>query len=223
VFDDPVMKHLPPLVSLAMLGILLNVTIDARRPRRSKHLCLPERFAVQTLDVVPHDELGINKHLDEVAVLCSVVVGNGNPLISDLDKKQGTVKKRKHVLEKGDLAQPVVLVRPVQQVVLLVVVRGQDEEVDNVAQARRRELRVRRNRRRVVHGAVVLGDVEVLVAPERVQHHQRIVAQFQVLSTEGRSPRESAHFRFPGNVLTPETRVEGGNAPRSRRRRATSD
>lgn len=66
------MKHLPPLVSLAMLGILLNVTIDARRPRRPrrpKHLCLPERLAVQALDVVPHDEFGIDKHLDEVAVL----------------------------------------------------------------------------------------------------------------------------------------------------------
>lgn len=62
------MQHLPPLVALAVLDILLDVALDARSPGRPKHLGLPESVAVQALDVVPHNEFGIDEHFHEVAV-----------------------------------------------------------------------------------------------------------------------------------------------------------
>lgn len=176
MLDDPVVQDLPPRLALGVLVVLLDVARHARRPRRPEHLRPPQALAVQVLDVGPPPQLRVDEALDEVAA------GVHERAVQQLSMRRTTLEgEGRDALGLLHLLEPVVLVHPVQEVALLVVVRREDEEVDDVAQDGRRRLGALGDRRRLVDGAVVLGDLEVLLGPQAVQDHEGVVAQLEVL------------------------------------------
>lgn len=184
VLDDPVVQDLPPLLPLRMLLLLLDVSLNALDVRRStKDLRPPERVAVQFLDVRPPPQFGVDEALDEVAV----------PSIGGQRKKERKRGKRKNAQRLLHLLQLVVLINAVQQIRLLVVVRSEYEEVDDVAEDGGGGGGVLRDGRGGVDGTVVLRDVEVFVGRESVEDHEGVVTEFEVLRS--RDPVGKRQFR----------------------------
>jgi hypothetical protein len=69
MLNNPIMQHLPSLLSLRVLLLFLNVPLDALNiRRRTKDLRPPQRVAVQLLNVGPSPQFGVDEALDVVAV-----------------------------------------------------------------------------------------------------------------------------------------------------------
>lgn len=176
MLNDTVVQILPARVSVTLR--LLDVPSNPNHTSRAERLGLAQRVAVQRLDPRPAHELWRREALDEVAFVCVSML---------LRRRRGDAQRLRN------LGQLVVLGHTLEEIRLLVVVRCEHDEEDDIAQRGGPLRLVCHNGGGVVDLAVELAHVEILGAVQTPEDHERVVAQLEVLRMVSVVDRVSAN------------------------------